>query len=95
MVRPGHPLFSGQAGSGRVGDPPWIPRERLARGIVALPDQMFRQHRASYVWISPTTKADEDRGTVKLIDARNHGTKMRKSSGATSARLSQTRSTES
>jgi type I restriction enzyme M protein len=33
------------------------------------------------VWILTNTKADEDRGTVKLIDARELGTKMRKSLG--------------
>ena len=33
------------------------------------------------MWILTNDKADEDRGTVKLIDSRDLGTKMRRSLG--------------
>jgi len=36
---------------------------------------------STYVWILTNDKADKDRGTVKLIDARELGTRMRKSLG--------------
>ena len=36
---------------------------------------------STYVWILTNDKAEADRGTVKLVDARDLGTKMRKSLG--------------
>ncbi|MEI2811434.1 MAG: N-6 DNA methylase [Nocardioides sp.] len=78
----GSPLFSGQAGSGESEIRRWILENDWLEGIVALPDQMFYNTGIStYVWILTNDKADEDRGTVKLIDARELGTKMRKSLG--------------
>lgn len=82
IVLSGSPLFSGQAGSGESEIRRWILENDWLEGIVALPDQMFYNTGIStYVWILTNDKADEDRGTVKLIDARNLGTKMRKSLG--------------
>ncbi len=82
IVLSGSPLFSGQAGSGESEIRRWILENDWLEGIVALPDQMFYNTGIStYVWILTNTKADEDRGTVKLIDAREHGTRMRKSLG--------------
>ncbi len=82
IVLSGSPLFSGQAGSGESEIRRWILENDWLEGIVALPDQMFYNTGIStYVWILTNTKADEDRGTVKLIDARELGTKMRKSLG--------------
>lgn len=82
IVLSGSPLFSGQAGSGESEIRRWILENDWLEGIVALPDQMFYNTGIStYVWILSNDKADEDRGTVKLIDARELGTKMRKSLG--------------
>ena len=82
IVLSGSPLFSGQAGSGESEIRRWILENDWLEGIVALPDQMFYNTGIStYVWILTNTKEDEDRGTVKLIDARELGTKMRKSLG--------------
>ena len=67
---------------GRVGDPPLDHRERLLEGIVGLPDQMFYNTGIStYVWIVTNRKPAERAGTVTLVDARELGTKMRKSLG--------------
>lgn len=82
IVLSGSPLFSGQAGSGESEIRRWILENDWLEGIVALPDQMFYNTGIStYVWILTNDKADEDRGTVKLIDARELGSKMRKSLG--------------
>ena len=82
IVLSGSPLFSGQAGSGESEIRRWILENDWLEGIVALPDQMFYNTGIStYVWILTNAKADQDRGTVKLVDARELGTKMRKSLG--------------
>lgn len=82
IVLSGSPLFSGAAESGESNIRRWIIENDWLEGIVALPDQMFYNTGIStYVWILTNDKADEDRGTVKLIDARELGTKMRKSLG--------------
>lgn len=82
IVLSGSPLFSGQAGSGESEIRRWILENDWLEGIVALPDQMFYNTGIStYVWILTNDKAEEDRGAVKLIDARELGTKMRKSLG--------------
>jgi len=82
IVLSGSPLFSGQAGSGESEIRRWILENDWLEGIVALPDQMFYNTGIStYVWILTNDKTDADRGLVRLIDARELGTKMRKSLG--------------
>lgn len=82
IVLSGSPLFSGQAGSGESEIRRWILENDWLEGIVALPDQMFYNTGIStYVWILTNDKAEADRGVVTLIDARELGTKMRKSLG--------------
>ncbi|MGD8148686.1 type I restriction-modification system subunit M [Ornithinimicrobium sp. Y1694] len=82
IVLSGSPLFSGQAGSGESEIRRWILENDWLEGIVALPDQMFYNTGIStYVWILTNDKAEGDRGKVKLVDARELGTKMRKSLG--------------
>jgi len=82
IVLSGSPLFSGQAGSGESEIRQWILENDWLEGIVALPDQMFYNTGIStYVWILTNEKAPEDQCKVKLIDARELGTKMRKSLG--------------
>ena len=82
IVLSGSPLFSGAAGSGESEIRRWILEQDWLEGIVALPDQMFYNTGIStYVWILTNDKAGEDRGLVRLVDAREMGTKMRKSLG--------------
>jgi type I restriction enzyme M protein len=82
IVLSGSPLFSGGAGSGESEIRRWIIENDWLEGIVALPDQMFYNTGIStYVWIVTNRKAAERAGTVTLVDARELGTKMRKSLG--------------
>ena len=82
IVLSGSPLFSGAAGSGESEIRRWILENDWLEGIVALPDQMFYNTGIStYVWILTNAKGKDDRGLVRLIDAREMGTKMRKSLG--------------
>lgn len=82
IVLSGSPLFSGQAGSGESEIRRWILENDWLEGIVALPDQMFYNTGIStYVWVLTNHKDDADLGLVRLIDAREMGTKMRKSLG--------------
>ena len=82
IVLSGSPLFSGQAGSGESEIRRWILENDWLEGIVALPDQMFYNTGIStYVWILTNDKTEQDRGLVTLVDARELGTKMRKSLG--------------
>ncbi len=82
IVLSGSPLFSGAAGSGESEIRRWIIEGDLLEGIVALPDQMFYNTGIStYVWILTNRKPAERRGKVVLVDARESGSKMRKSLG--------------
>jgi type I restriction enzyme M protein len=82
IVLSGSPLFSGAAGSGESEIRRWIIEGDLLEGIVALPDQMFYNTGIStYVWILTNRKPADRRGRVVLVDARESGSKMRKSLG--------------
>jgi type I restriction enzyme M protein len=82
IVLSGSPLFSGAAGSGESEIRRWILEGDLLEGIVALPDQMFYNTGIStYVWILTNRKPPARVGKVVLVDARELGTKMRKSLG--------------
>ena len=90
IVLSGSPLFSGQAGSGESEIRRWILENDWLEGIVALPDQMFYNTGIStYVWILTNDKAPGDAGLVRLIDARESGSKMRKSLGDKRKELTQ------
>jgi type I restriction enzyme M protein len=82
IVLSGSPLFSGGAGSGESEIRRWIIENDWLEGIVALPDQMFYNTGIStYVWILTNRKPADRRGRVVLVDAREMGTKTRKSLG--------------
>ena len=82
IVLSGSPLFSGGAGSGESEIRRWIIENDWLEGIVALPDQMFYNTGINtYVWILTNRKPQLRRGKVVLVDARELGTKMRKSLG--------------
>jgi type I restriction enzyme M protein len=82
IVLSGSPLFAGAAGSGESEIRRWIIENDWLEGIVALPDQMFYNTGIStYIWILTNRKPADRRGKVVLVDARDMGTKMRKSLG--------------
>jgi len=82
IILSGSPLFSGQAGSGESEIRRWIIENDLLEGIVAMPDQMFYNTGiGTYIWIISNRKNKKSQGLVRLVDARELGTKMRKSLG--------------
>lgn len=82
IILSGSPLFSGQAGSGESEIRKWIIENDLLEGIVAMPDQMFYNTGiGTYIWIISNRKDKNSKGLVRLVDARELGTKMRKSLG--------------
>jgi type I restriction enzyme M protein len=82
IILSGSPLFSGQAGSGESEIRRWIIENDLLEGIVAMPDQMFYNTGiGTYIWIITNRKEKKSQGLVRLVDARELGTKMRKSLG--------------
>jgi type I restriction enzyme M protein len=82
IILSGSPLFSGQAGSGESEIRKWIIENDWLEGIVAMPDQMFYNTGiGTYVWIISNRKDEKAKGKVRLVDARDLGTKVRKSLG--------------
>jgi type I restriction enzyme M protein len=82
IVFNGSPLFTGAAGSGESEIRRWILENDWLEAIVALPDQLFYNTGIStYFWVLTNRKDRAHEGKVKLIDAREHWTKMRKSLG--------------
>jgi len=82
IILSGSPLFSGQTGSGESEIRRWIIENDWLEGLVAMPDQMFYNTGiGTYVWIISNRKDARSKGKVRLIDAREMGTKVRKSLG--------------
>jgi type I restriction enzyme M protein len=82
IILSGSPLFSGQAGSGESEIRKWIIENDWLEGIIAMPDQMFYNTGiGTYIWIISNRKDSHSKGRVRLIDAREYGSKMRKSLG--------------
>jgi type I restriction enzyme M protein len=82
IILSGSPLFSGQAGSGESEIRKWIIENDLLEGIVAMPDQMFYNTGiGTYIWIISNRKESKSKGLVRLVDARELGTRMRKALG--------------
>ena len=82
IILSGSPLFSGQAGSGESEIRRWIIENDLLEGIVAMPDQMFYNTGiGTYIWIISNRKNKNYKGLIRLVDARELGSKMRKNLG--------------
>lgn len=82
VVMNGSPLFTGGPGSGPDRIRAWLLTEDLVDAIVALPTSMFYNTGiATYVWILAANKAEERRGKVQLIDAREKWSPMQKGMG--------------
>jgi len=90
VILAGSPLFSGQAGSGESEIRRWIIENDWLEGIVAMPDQMFYNTGiGTYIWIISNKKDIKSKGKVRLIDAREFGTKVRKTLGDKRKELSE------
>ena len=86
----GSPLFSGQAGSGESDIRQWIIENDLLEGIIAMPDQMFYNTGiGTFVWIISNRKDSKSKGRIRLVDARDMGTKLRKALGAKKKELTE------
>lgn len=82
VILSGSPLFSGQAGAGESEIRKWIIENDWLEGIIAIPDQMFyNTDIGTYIWIISNRKGKDLKGKVRLVDARDMGTKLRKSLG--------------
>ena len=82
LILSGSPLFSGQAGSGESEIRKWIIENDWLEGIVAMPDQMFYNTGiGTYVWILSNRKDEKFKNKVRLIDARDFGSKLFKALG--------------
>lgn len=82
VVMNGSPLFTGGPGSGPDRIRAWLLTEDLVDAVIALPTSMFYNTGiATYLWILATNKAEDRRGKIQLIDAREQWSPMRKGMG--------------
>lgn len=82
IVLSGSPLFSGKAGSGESNIRKWMLENDLIEGIIALPQDLFYNTGiGTYIWIFAKNKSEKRQGKIQLLDAREYGTKLRKSLG--------------
>ena len=89
IVLNGSPLFSGGAGGGESNIRKWLLDNDLVEAIIGLPKDMFYNTGIStYIWILTNRKTEDRRGTVQLIDGREHYAKMRKGQNAKRNELS-------
>lgn len=89
IVLNGSPLFNGGAGSGPSEIRGHLLENDLVEAIVALPNDMFYNTGiATYLWILTNAKPADRKGKIRLVDASNLGTKLRKSIGSKRLELS-------
>jgi type I restriction enzyme M protein len=82
IVFSGSPLFTGGAGGGESEIRKWIIERDLLEAVVALPEQMFYNTGiGTYIWIVTNRKAEERKGKIQLVDAREIWIHMRRSQG--------------
>lgn len=82
IVFSGSPLFTGGAGGGESEIRRWIIERDMLEAIVALPEQMFYNTGiGTYIWLVTNRKAEERKGKVQLVDARETWIPMRRSQG--------------
>jgi type I restriction enzyme M protein len=89
VIMNGSPLFNGDAGGGESEIRRALMENDQVDAIIALPTDLFYNTGiATYVWIVTNRKATADRGKVRLIDATNRWSPMRKSLGSKRRELS-------
>jgi len=83
IILNGSPLFTGGAGSGESEIRRYIFENDLLEGIIALPNDMFYNTGiATYIWVLSNNKTVEQKSLVKLVNASNIFSKMRKPIGS-------------
>lgn len=82
IVFNGSPLFTGGAASGESEIRRWIIENDWLEAIVALPEQMFYNTGiGTFIWVVTNRKAEDRKGKIQLIDARERWAPMRRSLG--------------
>jgi len=76
------PFFTGDAGSGESNIRRWLIEEDLVEAVIALPEQLFfNTGIPTYIWIFSNRKPKEREHKIRLIDARDRKTPLRKNLG--------------
>lgn len=79
----GSPLFTGDAGSGESQIRRWIIEKDMLEGIISLPTDLFYNTGIStYIWVLTTSKSDERKGKIQLVNGSEFSKSMRKSLGS-------------
>ncbi len=79
----GSPLFTGDAGSGESEIRRWIIEKDMLEGIISLPTDLFYNTGIStYIWVLSTSKSDERKGKIQLVNGSEFSKSMRKSLGS-------------
>ncbi|MFK2823664.1 N-6 DNA methylase [Arcobacter sp. YIC-80] len=79
----GSPLFTGDAGSGESQIRRWIIEKDMLEGIISLPTDLFYNTGIStYIWVLTTSKSDERKGKIQLVNGSEFSKPMRKSLGS-------------
>ncbi|MDP3997651.1 MAG: class I SAM-dependent DNA methyltransferase [bacterium] len=82
IITNGSPLFTGDAGRGESDIRRWLFEKDYIDTIIALPEKLFfNTGIPTYVWIFSTRKPSNRRNKVRLVDARNRKTQLRKNLG--------------
>lgn len=82
IVLNGSPLFSGDANSGESNIRRWILENDYLEALIQLPDsEFFNTNITTYIWVLNKNKREALKNKVKLIDASEMFTKMRRSKG--------------
>ncbi|WP_335987502.1 class I SAM-dependent DNA methyltransferase [Spongiibacter tropicus] len=83
VIMNGSPLFNGDAGGGESEIRRYLMEYDMVESIIALPTDLFYNTGiATYVWIVTNRKKPEDQNRVKLINASDRSSPMRKSLGS-------------
>ncbi|MAY36590.1 MAG: restriction endonuclease subunit M [Spongiibacteraceae bacterium] len=83
VIMNGSPLFNGDAGGGESEIRRYLMEYDMVESIIALPTDLFYNTGiATYVWIVTNRKKPEDQSRVKLINASDRSSSMRKSLGS-------------
>lgn len=83
VIMNGSPLFNGDAGGGESEIRRYLMEYDMVESIIALPNDLFYNTGiATYVWVVTNRKKSEDQNQIKLINASDRSSPMRKSLGS-------------
>lgn len=87
-VHNGSSLFTGDAGSGESNARRYLIERDLVEAIIALPTNMFYNTPiGTYIWVLSNRKADNRKGVIQLIDAREMKSPLRRNLGKKNCEL--------